>query len=48
MNIYGDINSGNCLKVKWTAEKLGLPFTWMPIDIMKNESRTLVHGSSPA
>jgi glutathione S-transferase len=38
--IYGDLNSGNCLKVKWTADKLGLHYTWTPIDIMKGESRT--------
>jgi glutathione S-transferase len=40
MKIYGDVISGNCLKVKWTADALGIPFTWVPIDIMKDESRT--------
>ncbi len=39
MKIYGDTNSGNCLKVKWTADVLGLPYTWTPIDIMLGESR---------
>ena len=24
MRIYGDSISGNCLKVKWTADKIGL------------------------
>ena len=40
MRIYGDLNSGNCLKVKWTAEYLGLPFTWQPVDMMAGETRT--------
>jgi glutathione S-transferase len=40
MLIYGDSISGNCLKVKWTADKLGLAYDWAEIDIMKGESRT--------
>ena len=40
ITIYGDPISGNCLKVKWTAERLGIPFTWKNIDIMRGESRT--------
>lgn len=40
MRIYGDLGSGNCLKVKWTAEHIGLPYTWVDVDIMKGESRT--------
>ena len=40
MIIHGDINSGNCLKVKWTADALGLAYTWVPVDVMKSESRT--------
>ena len=40
MRIYGDLGSGNCLKVKYTADYLGLPYTWIPVDIMKGESRT--------
>ena len=41
MKIYGDTNSGNCLKVKWVCDHLALPYTWIDIDIMKGESRTL-------
>jgi glutathione S-transferase len=40
MKIFGDLGSGNCLKVKYTADHLGLPYTWVPTDIMKGESRT--------
>jgi glutathione S-transferase len=40
MKIYGDTNSGNCLKVKWVCDHLALPYAWIDIDIMKGESRT--------
>ncbi|MDF1790815.1 MAG: glutathione S-transferase family protein [Thalassobaculaceae bacterium] len=40
MRILGDLASGNCLKVKYTADHLGLSYTWSDIDIMKGESRT--------
>lgn len=40
MRIYGDSISGNCLKVKWTADKLGIPYEWIETDILKGESRT--------
>lgn len=42
MKIYGDSISGNCLKVAWTADSLGLPYDWIEVDIMKGESRTPV------
>ena len=42
ITIYGDPGSGNCLKVKWTAEYLGIPFTWKDIDVTKAETRTPV------
>ncbi len=38
--IYGDDVSGNCLKVKYVADFLRLEYEWVPIDILKNESRT--------
>ncbi len=40
LRIYGDTKSGNCLKVKWTAERLALPFEWIEIDILQSQSRT--------
>src|SRR5579871_2316238 len=40
ITIYGDPISGNCQKVKWTAERLGVDFTWKNIDVTKSETRT--------
>ena len=40
MRVYGDLASGNCLKVKYTADHLGLPYEWIPVDLMKGETRT--------
>ena len=40
MKIYGDLQSGNCLKVKYTADHLGLAYAWVPIDTAKGETRT--------
>ncbi len=40
MKIYGDSISGNCLKVKWVADFLGLTYDWIETDIMVGESRT--------
>jgi glutathione S-transferase len=40
MKIFGDLGSGNCLKVKYVADRLGLAYTWVPIDIMKGETHT--------
>lgn len=40
MRIYGDLNSGNCLKVKYAADFLGLSYDFVPVDISKGEART--------
>jgi glutathione S-transferase len=40
MKIYGDSNSGNCLKVKWVCDRLALPYRWIAVDTMKRETRT--------
>ncbi len=40
LTIYGDSMSGNCLKVKWTADKLGLSYDWVEVDVVKGQTRT--------
>jgi glutathione S-transferase len=40
MKIYGDSISGNCLKVKWVADSLGLSYDWIETSVLKAESRT--------
>jgi glutathione S-transferase len=40
VTLYGDRRSGNCLKVKWTLEKLGIPYTWVGVDVVAGETRT--------
>jgi glutathione S-transferase len=40
ITIYGDPISGNCLKVKWTAERVAIPFTWVDVNVVKRETRT--------
>ncbi len=40
MKIYGDTNSGNCLKVKWVCDTLGLSYSWIDIDTGRRETRT--------
>ena len=40
ITIYGDPISGNCLKVKWTAERLAIPFTWIDVSVVNRETRT--------
>ena len=40
MRIFGDMNSGNCLKVVYAADFLGLAYTFVPVDIMKGEAKS--------
>ena len=40
MKIYGDLNSGNCLKVKWVCDRLALPYDWIAVDTLKRETHT--------
>ena len=39
MKVYGDSNSGNCLKVKWVCDHLALPYGWLEINTLKGETR---------
>ena len=40
LKIYGDTNSGNCLKVKSICDRLVLPYTWIGVGTLKGETRT--------
>lgn len=40
MEIYGDSISGNCLKVKWTADRIGLPYRWIETSVLDGSTRT--------
>lgn len=39
MKIYGDIYSGNCYKLKLICALLNLEHEWIPVDIMRGETR---------
>jgi glutathione S-transferase len=40
IKIYGMLESGNSLKVKWIAERMGIGFEWIEINVFKGETRT--------
>ena len=40
MKIYGDLQSGNCYKVKLLLTLLQLPFEWQNVDILNGECHT--------
>jgi len=40
MTVYGDSISGNCLKVKFVADRLGLPYDWVETSVLNKETRT--------
>ena len=40
MKIYGDIQSGNCYKIKLLASFLDLPHEWIHVDILAGETRS--------
>ena len=40
LTVFGDIRSGNCLKVKWMLDRLKRDYRWVETDIMSGASRT--------
>ncbi|HUO22417.1 MAG TPA: hypothetical protein VMU59_07865 [Caulobacteraceae bacterium] len=40
LTIYGDSISGNCHKVKWVADHLGLPYHWIETSVLSGATRT--------
>ena len=40
IRVFGDSISGNCLKVKWTLDHLGLPYEWIETGVLNGETRT--------
>jgi len=40
MKIYGDVQSGNCYKIKLLAELIGLEYDWIAVDILAGETQT--------
>lgn len=38
--VYGDSISGNCLKVKWTADLVGARYDWIETSVLKGETRS--------
>jgi glutathione S-transferase len=40
LTVYGDIRSGNCLKVKWLLDHLGHDYRWVQTDVMSGATRS--------
>lgn len=40
LKVYGDVDSGNCYKVKLLLHLLNVPCEWVNVDILKGETRT--------
>ena len=40
LTVYGDSISGNCLKIRFVADRLGIPYDWIETSVLKKESRT--------
>jgi glutathione S-transferase len=40
LTVYGDIRSGNCLKVKWLLDRLGHDYRWIDTDVMSGVTRS--------
>ena len=40
LTVYGDIRSGNCLKVKWLLDWLGRDYRWVETDVTAGATRS--------
>lgn len=40
LTLYGDIRSGNCLKVKWLLDRLGRDYHWIETDVTTGVTRS--------
>ena len=40
LTVYGDIRSGNCLKVKWLLDRIGHDYRWVETDVMSGGTRS--------
>jgi len=40
LSIYGDSGSGNCLKIRYVAEHLAIPYQWMETGVLTGATRT--------
>jgi len=40
LTVYGDSISGNCLKIKFVADYLGVPHDWVEVSVLAKETRT--------
>ena len=43
LTVYGDIRSGNCLKVKWLLDWLGRDYRWVETDVMSGVTRSAAY-----
>ncbi len=40
VRVFGDSISGNCLKVRWTLDYLGIAYDWIETGVLAGETRT--------
>ncbi len=40
LTVYGDIRSGNCLKVRWLLDRMGQDYQWIETDVMSGITRS--------
>ena len=40
LTVFGDVRSGNCLKVKWLLDVLGRDYRWVETDVMSGATRS--------